>query len=121
VGAGERPCRELIGVARHTETDELYSLTVSGGTVVATPATGSHDTWLGDSEVLAANRNAIAGRWRHFKGGIYNFVARATEATTGDDLIVYTSADKRVWIRPERMVEEMVRREGRTCARFTRM
>jgi hypothetical protein len=110
----------LIGVARHSETEETYALVADqAGSIVAQPAAPAADTWLTDRDRLAAS-DPIAGRWRHFKGGIYEFIARAREATTGETLVIYTSANGAVWIRPERMIGEVVERDGRRHTRFTR-
>jgi hypothetical protein len=110
----------LIGVARHSENEQTYALIADqAGAIVAQPAAPGADTWLTDRDQLAAI-DPIAGRWRHFKGGVYEFIARGREANTGETLVIYTSADGAIWVRPERMIDDVVERDGRRYSRFTR-
>ena len=61
------------------------------------------------------------GRYRHFKGNEYEVIALATHSETGEPMVVYRAlyGDGGVWVRPERMWNESVEREGKVYQRFT--
>ncbi|KQX07303.1 MULTISPECIES: DUF1653 domain-containing protein [unclassified Leifsonia] len=59
------------------------------------------------------------GLYRHFKGGLYTVVGEATDSETEQRVVVYSSADGRLWVRPASMWEERVNHQGATVARFT--
>lgn len=59
-------------------------------------------------------------QFRHYKGGIYDFVCAAKlESDPNIVMIVYTAADGSFWTRPETVFFEMVEHEGKTVQRFT--
>lgn len=59
-------------------------------------------------------------QYRHFKGGIYNFVCAAKlESDPNVVMIVYTAADGSYWTRPESVFFELIEHEGKTVQRFT--
>jgi hypothetical protein len=119
MGAGGLRDEQLIGVARHTENETILVLREDVDEIVATPGPPQARTWIDDRARLAAD-DPIAGRWRHFKGAIYDFIGRARDMATGEMLVISTSADGRVWLRPERMIDELV--DGEECGvpRFSR-
>lgn len=58
-------------------------------------------------------------QFRHYKGGIYNFVCAAKlESDPNTVMIVYTAADGSFWTRPEKVFFEMIEHEGKTVQRF---
>lgn len=58
-------------------------------------------------------------QFRHYKGGIYNFVCAAKLESDPDVvMIVYTAADGSYWTRPESVFFEYVEHEGKTVQRF---
>ena len=61
------------------------------------------------------------GRYRHFKGNEYEVIALATHSETGEPMVVYRAlyGDGGVWVRPERMWNESVERDGKVYQRFT--
>ena len=61
------------------------------------------------------------GRYRHFKGNEYEVIALAIHSETGEPMVVYRAlyGDGGVWVRPERMWNESVEREGKVYQRFT--
>lgn len=61
------------------------------------------------------------GPYRHFKGGHYVVVGEATDSETEQSVVVYRSADGRLWTRPKAMFVESVEHEGRTVPRFARV
>jgi hypothetical protein len=59
-------------------------------------------------------------QFRHFKGGIYDFVCAAKlESDPTITMIVYTAADGSFWTRPESVFFEKIEHEGKTVQRFT--
>lgn len=58
-------------------------------------------------------------QFRHYKGGIYDFVCAAKlESDPNTVMIVYTAADGSFWTRPEKVFFEMIEHEGKTVQRF---
>lgn len=58
-------------------------------------------------------------QFRHYKGGIYDFVCAAKlESDPNTVMIVYTAADGSFWTRPEKVFFEMLEHEGKTVQRF---
>jgi hypothetical protein len=59
-------------------------------------------------------------QFRHFKGGIYDFICAAKlESDPNVTMIVYTAADGSFWTRPESVFFELIEHEGKTVQRFT--
>ena len=61
------------------------------------------------------------GKYRHFKGGEYEVLCTAKDSETLEDLVVYRAlyGEGGVWVRPARMWNETVERDGKTYKRFT--
>lgn len=61
------------------------------------------------------------GRYRHFKGKEYEVLGIARHSETEEKLIVYRAlyGDFGLWVRPARMWNETVERDGKTFRRFT--
>ena len=65
------------------------------------------------------------GRYKHFKGGIYEVLDVACHSETQEWYVMYESQTRKVeglpslWIRPYKMFFENVTREGKTFPRFT--
>lgn len=61
------------------------------------------------------------GRYRHFKGKEYEVLGVARHSETEEDLVVYRAlyGDFGLWVRPARMWNETVERDGKTFRRFT--
>jgi hypothetical protein len=59
-------------------------------------------------------------QYKHYKGGIYNFVCAAKlESDPSVVMIVYAAADGTFWTRPEKVFFEMIAHQGKTVQRFT--
>lgn len=59
-------------------------------------------------------------QFRHYKGGIYDFVCAAKlESNPETVMIVYTAADGSFWTRPEKVFFEIIEHEGKSMQRFT--
>ena len=61
------------------------------------------------------------GRYRHFKGKEYEVLGVARHSETDEKLVVYRAlyGDFGLWVRPVRMWNETVERDGKTFRRFT--
>lgn len=61
------------------------------------------------------------GRYRHFKGNLYEVIAIATHSESLEPMVVYRAlyGDGGTWVRPASMWNETVERDGRTVKRFT--
>jgi hypothetical protein len=61
------------------------------------------------------------GKYRHFKGNEYEVIALATHSETGETMVVYRAlyGEGGVWVRPARMWNERIERDGKTFSRFT--
>ena len=60
------------------------------------------------------------GKYKHFKGNVYEVIAIAKHSETLEEMVVYRSlADANsVWVRPLKMWNEKVEREGCIYERF---
>lgn len=63
------------------------------------------------------------GRYRHFKGSIYEVICVAKHSETLEDMVIYRSVTEpqKVWARPMSMWNETVEHEGMTVKRFTKI
>ena len=61
------------------------------------------------------------GKYRHFKGNVYELVAFARHSETLENMVVYRSVknENDVWVRPFSMWQESVEFEGKIVPRFT--
>lgn len=59
------------------------------------------------------------GIYQHFKGGMYEVLGIATHSETDEEMVVYRSLkNNSLWVRPKKMWEEKIKREGKTYQRF---
>lgn len=65
------------------------------------------------------------GRYRHYslavKGGEYEVLGFATDSESLEKMVIYRAlyGEKGVWVRPQKMWNETVEKEGKTYQRFT--
>lgn len=61
------------------------------------------------------------GRYRHFKGNEYELLYLAKHSETREDMVVYRAlyGECGVWVRPARMWNEIIERDGKQFKRFT--
>ena len=61
------------------------------------------------------------GKYRHFKGNEYEVLYIGKDSETLEPVVVYRAlyGDNSVWVRPARMWNETVERDGKTYQRFT--
>ncbi len=69
------------------------------------------------------NSTISPGRYRHYKGNEYQVLAVATHSETLEPMVVYQAeyGDRKIWVRPASMWNEMVTKDGVTAPRFTRI
>ena len=61
------------------------------------------------------------GRYRHFKGKVYEVLYIATHSETREEMVVYRAlyGERGIWVRPASMWNEVIERDGKTYRRFT--
>lgn len=61
------------------------------------------------------------GKYRHFKGNEYEVIGIARHSETLEEMVVYRAlyGDAGIWVRPAKMWNETVERDGKTFQRFT--
>ena len=62
----------------------------------------------------------VPGIFRHFKGNYYAALAIAKDSETKEEVVVYRAlyGEGALWVRPRRMWEETVERDGKKQPRF---
>ena len=90
----------------------------------ATPADGE-DTAVGTVPAVAAPAApGLASRavfYRHYKGGLYEWLYEATLESDLSVMVVYRAADGSVWLRPRAVFHETVDVDGVPRPRFARI
>ena len=63
------------------------------------------------------------GKYRHFKGGLYEVIGLASHSETMEPMVVYRAlyGERGLWVRPAAMWQEMVDRDGYHGPRFCSM
>ena len=61
------------------------------------------------------------GKYKHFKGNEYEVLYVAKHSETLEEMVVYRAlyGEGGVWVRPAKMWNEVVERDGKTYKRFT--
>lgn len=64
--------------------------------------------------------NIKLGKHRHFKGNEYEVIAIAKHSETLEEMVVYKAlyGDGDIWVRPAKMWDETIERDGKTFKRF---
>lgn len=58
-------------------------------------------------------------KYRHYKGGIYEWICEATQEADLTPVVVYRAANGSYWTRPREVFFETVEVGGQRMARFT--
>jgi hypothetical protein len=66
------------------------------------------------------------GKYRHYKGGLYEVIGMAHHSETLEPMVVYKAlyhsegfGDEALWVRPVQMFEEYIMVNGETIQRFS--
>ncbi|WP_228275847.1 DUF1653 domain-containing protein [Gracilibacillus oryzae] len=59
--------------------------------------------------------------YRHYKGGLYEFLFVATHSETEEQLVIYKNEEQRVFARPYEMFFEKVAVNGEEVPRFRKV
>ncbi len=75
------------------------------------------------TEPLPALPQTPPGRYRHYKGGLYEVIATARHSETLEPMTVYRAlyGEQGVWVRPAAMFAEHITLEGVRQPRFARI
>lgn len=57
-------------------------------------------------------------KFRHYKGGVYEFVCEATLESDLTPMMVYRAKDGTVWVRPKSVFFEQIDVDGQSVQRF---
>ena len=70
---------------------------------------------------MSAAETLRPGRYRHFKGKLYEVIGTATHSETREPMVVYRAlyGENGLWVRPAAMWDELIERDGQTFRRFT--
>ena len=63
------------------------------------------------------------GKYRHFKGGIYEFICLAKDSETSEELVIYREVgnEGKTWARPSAIFYQYVDVDGKTVPRFSKI
>lgn len=63
----------------------------------------------------------VGGKYRNFKGNEYEVLYMGKDSETAEPVVVYRAlyGDNSVWVRPAKMWNETVERDGKIYKRFT--
>ena len=62
-----------------------------------------------------------AGKYEHYKGGVYEVIGVANHSETLEKLVVYRHDDGELWVRPLAMFTELVEANGKQVPRFRKI
>ena len=70
-----------------------------------------------------AVKTILPGKYRHFKGNEYEVVGIAHHSETMEPVVVYRAlyGEGGMWVRPAKMWNESIERDGKTYMRYTRI
>jgi hypothetical protein len=76
-----------------------------------------------DADLPALPTPIPPGRYRHYKGGLYEVMGLVRHSETLQPLVLYRAlyGDYGLWVRPAAMFAETVEVDGRARARFARI
>ena len=65
--------------------------------------------------------NIKLGKYRHYKGNLYEVIGFATHSETLEPMVIYKAlyGDYSIWVRPASMWNEIVQIDNQSIARFT--
>ena len=65
--------------------------------------------------------NLKPGLYRHFKGNEYRLIDVGYHSETLEPMVIYQAlyGERKIWVRPAYMWNEIIERDGKTFPRFT--
>ncbi|HBE15235.1 MAG TPA: DUF1653 domain-containing protein [Ruminococcaceae bacterium] len=65
----------------------------------------------------------VKGRYRHFKGNVYEVIDFAKDSETTELMVVYRAlyGEHELWVRPYKMFQEIIERDGKKMRRFEKI
>lgn len=94
-------------------------------TVTEIPVTEKPEkTEKAENEVKELTPQEITpGRYRHFKGNEYEVYGFAKDSETGEKMVIYQAmyGEQEVWVRPYKMFQEIIERDGKKMRRFEKL
>ncbi len=81
------------------------------------------DSTNGVDEIDEGSNEVTLGKYRHFKGNMYEVIGFAKHSETGEKLVIYRSVEMpdEVWARPYDMFSEIVDKDGQKVKRFEKI
>lgn len=65
---------------------------------------------------------SILGKYRHFKGGMYEVVGVTKHSETLEEMVLYRhDGEEEMWVRPYNMFFEEIERDGKKMQRFEKI
>ena len=70
-----------------------------------------------------AKKKIPPGKYQHFKGNVYEVIGIAKHSETEEIMVVYRACygANDIWVRPAKMWNESVERNGKTFLRFRKI
>jgi len=75
--------------------------------------------WKQVRDMIAEAQLSPNSRFRHYKGGIYTVVCKASDERTQQPVIVYRDVQGKTWVRPQEDFRSVVTVDGEMMPRFT--
>jgi hypothetical protein len=72
-------------------------------------------------QTTGGESGVIQGKYRHFKGGIYDVLGVATHTETSQKLVIYKGPNGKMFARPQRMFEGYKMVDGKLVKRFEKV
>lgn len=90
---------------------------------VAIPAVEESNAQPAPEEPKLVPEEIVKGRYRHFKGNEYEVVDFAKDSETTEQMVIYRAlyGDHDLWVRPYKMFQEIIERDGKKMRRFERI
>ena len=78
---------------------------------------------VGEKEPELVPEEIVRGRYRHFKGNEYEVIDFAKDSETTELMVIYRAlyGERELWVRPYKMFQEIVERDGKKMRRFERI
>lgn len=72
-------------------------------------------------EIEVLTDENVRGKYRHFKGNLYEVLGLARHSETEEPMVLYKAPDGKKWVRPAVMFFESIEVRGQMTKRFTKI